>query len=386
MGADSPPCAPLNLSILVTSTDRGGTPTRLRDLALELTARGWAVEVISVLPSGVVAAELRSRGVPVVNLEMTSSRRLLPALRKLRRHLREHRPDVLQTALYHANVLGRVASRGLGIAVVSGYQSVDDDMPWARRVIDRSTAPRAQRHIAVSQAVADRIAERARIPRDRIDVIPIGKAVTDPVDATGARKRLGIPAEAKVVGFVGRLHPVKDLPTLLQAVRLVPSDPWLVAVGDGPDRPLLEGLSRVVAVGEQADVTPYLSAVDVFVLPSRWEGMPGALVEAMALGLPVVATRVGGVPEVITDGVDGLLVEPGDVTSMAAAIEVALNRPDLGRAARDTVQRRFSVDGFVDAHVQAFESGRAQFARQDRRRRRLRRAMRSPRRGDGGER
>jgi glycosyltransferase involved in cell wall biosynthesis len=142
--------------------------------------------------------------------------------------------------------------------------------------------------------------------------------------------------------------------TLAAAAAVVVGEPWLLLVGDGDQRAQLEGRPRTVLVGVRPDPGPYLAAMDVFAMASRSEGMPGALVEAMGAGLPVVATNVGGIPEVVTNGVDGLLVPPSDPEALARAIEIALGRPELGRAAAHTARTRFSLEAMLDGYERSF--------------------------------
>jgi glycosyltransferase involved in cell wall biosynthesis len=346
----------MRLSIVLTDTRRGGTPARMGDLAVELTRRGWVVEVISLMPAGDMAEELLERGVTTRSLDLEGAARLPGAVVGLRRELRRFAPSLVQTALFHANVLGRLVARSLGLPVVSGYQSVDDEMALWRLVADRLTAPLATRHVAVSQAVADRVRSRVALDVERVDVIPIGKRPPTPGDRKAIRRALGIPQRALVVGFVGRLHRVKDLPTLATALDLMKDEPWLLVVGDGPERLRMESRPRTVFAGMHRDVGPYLGAMNVFALASRWEGMPGALVEAMAVGLPVVATRVGGIPEVVTDGVDGLLVPAGDPRALALAIGRAKTMPELGQRAKETARERHSLEAMVDAYEATYRA------------------------------
>lgn len=345
--------------VVLTDTNRGGTPHRVAAVAQGLSARGWQVVVASVKPSGPVSEELAADGIATFGLELRSPWLAPVALWRLRRLLRRWRPDVVQSVLWHANVVARLAAMGTGIPVVSGYESIDDGKSRPRVFADRATHRLATRHVAVSAAVGERAVARERVRPQDVTVITNGRDVQRWAPngrRDEVRDSLGIPAGPMVVGWTGRLHPVKDLPTLLQAMVLLPS--WrLVVVGDGQEGVSLRGLAdemglaeRVVFTGEVADVPRVLEAFDVFCLPSRWEGLPGSLVEAMAAGLPVVATRVGGIPEIVVDGENGLLVAPGNPQQLADAIAAAAQRPELGDKARLTVQEHFSEEAMVDGY------------------------------------
>jgi glycosyltransferase involved in cell wall biosynthesis len=173
------------------------------------------------------------------------------------------------------------------------------------------------------------------------------------------RARLGLASDALVVGHVGRLVAVKDHPTLFRAfdeVRRRVPQAVLVCVGDGPLEAELRARAGpgVRLVGHHADVADVLRAFDVFALPSRNEGISNTILEAMATGLPVVATAVGGNPELVTDGVTGALVPGGDVQALAAAVERYLTdsgrRRHHGLLARDTARERFGMEPMVRAY------------------------------------
>ncbi len=217
---------------------------------------------------------------------------------------------------------------------------------------------------------ADRIVVNAELLRptgragQRTDVIPSG-VDTDrfrpSADRIAAKARLGLDVGRPLIGTVGRLEPRKGTATLIAALATLRAggrDASLVVVGDGPLRSELVataarlGLaSHVQMLGDRADIEDILAAVDVFVLPSRTEGMSNALLEAMAMALPVVATAVGGTPEVIAEGESGLLVPPDDPSAMAAATARLLDdRPSaarLGAAARQAVEERFGARSMV---------------------------------------
>ena len=186
-----------------------------------------------------------------------------------------------------------------------------------------------------------------------------------------ARRDWELPEDAWVVGSVARLDPVKDLATLVRAFARLQGapPPYLVVVGDGPERAALEAEARTAGLGDRirfagqrSDVRERLPAFDVFVNSSTYEGVSLTIIEAMAAGLPVVATRVGGTPEVVTDGRDGRLVTAGDPAGLAAALEEL--RGDralaarLGGAGRATVEARFRFDSMLQAYLDAYRNRR----------------------------
>jgi len=226
--------------------------------------------------------------------------------------------------------------------------------------LNRITHPWTDQVICVSPQVADFFVDHVGIPRQKIIFIPNGvdlQNLKDLPDKLQARARLALPPDQVLVGTVARLDPVKRLDVLLQALRSL-SDVGAVVVGDGPERVILIEVSerlklteRIFFVGHQEDVWPWLAALDVFVLCSDWEGMSNALLEAMAARLPVVATAVGGTPDVVVDGVTGLLVPPRDPPALAKAVVRLLRDPDLrhrmGEAGRERVEEHFSLERMV---------------------------------------
>jgi glycosyltransferase involved in cell wall biosynthesis len=209
--------------------------------------------------------------------------------------------------------------------------------------------------IALSEANRDLLATRHGFPRERVSVIPHGLPLERFASAPSredARRRLGLPPDARVVVQVARLAPQKRHDLLIQAVRLLPAalrrDLHVLVVGDGPSRASVEasvaaaglaGVVRVTAFVE--DVRPYLAAADVFALPSDFEGLPFALLEAMAMGLPAVATAVEGSRELVCDGVTGRLAPRGDAPAFAAALADVLEDPARGRRMGDAARAAF---------------------------------------------
>ena len=190
---------------------------------------------------------------------------------------------------------------------------------------------------------------------DRTIVIP------NAVDASSA-PRSPLAGEPPHVVSVGRLKDPKDFVTLMDALTRVERPYRASIAGDGPDRQAVEehAPAAVTLLGDHDDVPGLLADGDVFVLSSRSEGMPMSILEAMAAGLPVVASRVGGVPELVVDGETGILVDPGDAGALARALERLLGDPGLrqrlGSAGRERVDREFDVAAFRNAHVRLYES------------------------------
>jgi glycosyltransferase involved in cell wall biosynthesis len=173
------------------------------------------------------------------------------------------------------------------------------------------------------------------------------------------RFEIGLAADIPLVGVVGRLDPIKDHLTLFrafEAVRTVLPEARLLVVGDGPERERLENRAGdgVIFLGNRSDVPEILRALDLFILPSLNEGISNTILEAMATGIPIVATRVGGNPELVEDGRTGILVKAGDLQSIASAILRYLQHADLrarhGEAGRQNVLKRFSIEAMVRSY------------------------------------
>ncbi len=310
---------------------------------------------------------LQGRGVPVTMLQYTSHR-VSATLWDLVKLIRVRGVAVLHTHEFFMNTLGLMASRLTGVplvATVHGKNYYADRV--LRRIAYRLVGRFAGRLVTVSEENRRFLAERVGIPHSRVQVIPNGVPLDEKASESrisALRSRLGLNHHNQIVGTVGSLYPVKGQGYLIDAAREVlhrfPHAVFLI-VGRGR---LLEELeahaarlgiaSHVRFLGHCEDVRDLLSVCDIFVLPSLSEGMPLALLEAMAAGVPAVATRVGGVGEVIEDRKTGLLVPPGDSHALADGMMTLLeNWPlarELGEAARQMVASRFSLTGMVQAY------------------------------------
>jgi glycosyltransferase involved in cell wall biosynthesis len=350
--------------LLITLAEVGGAQTYVASLLPALADR-FDVVVAAHGPGPLVdaAAVSRIRFVPLVHLRRrVSPWRDLVALVELVRLLRRERPDIVHANSSKAGVLGRLAALLAGVPIriftVHGWAFSAHSGLSSRlyRWADRLVRPLTTTTICVAESERSSGLGAATCDPARTLVIP------NAVDVAAAPRSTHAGDPPRIVA-VGRLQRPKDFVTLVRALQGVPAGTFeMVLVGEGPDRRRVEqeivglGLAdRVHLYGECHDVRDLLAGSDVFVLSSNSEGMPLSVLEAMAAGLPVVASRVGGVPELVADGVTGILVAPGDEEELTAALRRLLDDPALRRRLGDAGRRRakehFDLDSFWRAHV-----------------------------------
>jgi glycosyltransferase involved in cell wall biosynthesis len=349
---------PRVLQLLATGGS-GGAQESYTGLLLGLDRSRYEVRALS-LSAGSAVQRLRSRGVPVEVLDETDDEL---AVRELVAWLRREEIDLVHAHMFRAEVIGTRAAVAAGTGViVATVHSSRVRSPEDVRLL-ASLTPSMDRLIVPSQAIERKVRAEGR-DAARFAVVPNGidlSRFTGPVRPCALREEHGIPPLAPLLGVVARLEPEKGHRHLLDAMpailRAVP-DTWLAVVGEGSE---LGGLrsqaaslgiaSRVAFTGRRDDVSALTADLTVAVLPSLREAQGISLLEAMARRVPVVASDVGGIPEVVNDGVDGLLVPPGDPAALAGAIVELLRDPDLrrrlGNAGYATVADRFSIDAQV---------------------------------------
>jgi len=281
--------------------------------------------------------------------------------------LRQQKIDVLHAHKFGSNVWGTVVGRAAGVPVVLAHEH---SWPYQgkplRRLLDREVIARgADRLIAVSREDKRRMIEVEGIAQAQTLFIPNGISRAEPT-GHDVRAELGIAPTAPVIGSVGSLYPVKAFEVLLRAVALLARDQPDVQVliaGEGPEREALKTLIRELGLdgsvhlpGLRADVPDVLRALDVAVCCSTSEGSPLSVMEYMQAGLAVVATAVGGVPDLIEPGVHGLLVPPNDPPALAAALAELLAEPDRARAMGDRGRARQRAEFDIDVLVRRLET------------------------------
>ena len=362
----------------------GGPALHVAYLSAGLADRGYDTTLVA----GKVGAGEESmafvaeqRGVRIETLddlhrEIAPLRDLRTILR-LARLIRSERPTILHTHTAKAGAVGRIAALLAGDArppvivhtfhghVLRGY--FNPALTAAFRLLEQLLARVATKLVAVSPEVRDDLVALGVAPASKFAVVRLGIELDERVDydeegRKATRRLLGIPPDAFVVGWIGRMTAVKrteDIARTLQALVERGVDGYLCLVGDGPDRDHLEQyahelgvVKRCLFVGYQEDVARFYSAIDALLLPSVNEGTPVSVIEALAAQRPAVATRVGGTPDVIRDGVDGFLVEVGDADALSERLaELAADperRAQMGADGRERVLGRYAVQRLID--------------------------------------
>lgn len=374
-GTRAAAAAPIKVMHVLSTLEAGGTELAMIRLLRGLGTEAYRFQVAWLHGAPALADEVRSvTGVAAAPIGLRAKIDPL-ALYRLLRLARRFRPDIIHTHMDLADYYGAAAAIAVGARLVSSKQNADAfraRRTWKRPpflLLEHASYAAADAVIAASSGLVEFLARAESLPRHK--TVVIGNGVDPEIAAMApsradARRALGIPAGAAVVGTVGRLAEQKGQIDLIRALPLLRADiPEVLCLiaGDGPLREALEAEARRLGVedclrllGHRADVPNVLAALDLFVLPSLWEGLPQALLEAMAMSLPVLAARGVGVDELVTHEENGLLVPPRDPAALAAAGRRLLRDPllarRLGAAARRSAAGERSLAG-VTAQVDA---------------------------------
>lgn len=339
--------------------DIGGGELFLRDLACELAARDISQQIFTIGPPGPLAFELAARGIPVTAFRKSTTLGLLVVFR-MAKALRRLEPRIVQTHGEAGSYWGLLAARLAGLRVVSLVYQNYDETPL-KMMASRILLRWPERVIAGSRDVARFLIDTLDVPGDSVVTIPCGIV---PVPALPRRRSC---TGGPVLVTVGRLVERKGHRVLLEALPIVRArypTVTLRIVGDGPLRRELERAALDAGVADAVEFagTVYptgrmLASADVFVFPSLVEPQGLAILEAVAANLPVVASRTGGIPELLDDGLDGVLATPGDPADLASAILRMLDDPALRAAcvARATGRlREFRLPDIADAYIDVY--------------------------------
>ncbi|HZN36918.1 MAG TPA: glycosyltransferase [Pirellulaceae bacterium] len=360
----------LRLLLVIPTLVRGGAEKQLTLLAAGLPRDQFDVHVAVLTHTGPYEQTLREAGIPVT---VVGKRWKVDPLCywRLKRHIRTLKPDLVHTWLFAANAYGRHAAHAAGVKhILAGERCVD---PWKSALqlaIDRALAKRTERIVTNSSGVREFYVGRG-LPAEKFVVIPNGIAANGPAEPISREQlltELKLPPNARLIGAVGRLWPQKRVKDLIWAADLLKTtrdDTHLLIIGDGPQRWRLERyreqnrmIDRAHFLGERSDVPQILPHLDALWLGSEYEGQSNAIMEAMAAGVPVIATDIPGNRDLVVPDVTGYLVPIGERFEFARRthwlLEDADLRKRLGEAGRERIQSEFSVAQMVDRHAQLY--------------------------------
>ena len=371
--------SPIRLLKVVPTFMCGGTENQFMALGRSLDPNRFELEFACMRRWGAFRDEIVARHIPLLECNVTSFRSL-SALRqqvRLARYVTDRRIDVVHTYSFYGNVFAVPPARLAGAPVV--IASIRDRAPYLTPMQKRAQRWACQFAdcILVNAAAVKEWLIGEGYDAAKIVIIPNGVELSrfDRVDEGSPFRGLGIPEGAPVVLVVSRLNPLKGIESFMQAAALVapdfPTVRFVIAGDTNPnERPYWSTLTsltvrlglteRLIFAGLRRDVPQLLSAATISVMPSLNEALSNVVLESMAAGAPTVATRVGGTPEAISDGVNGLLVPPGDPRAMASAIAALLRDQSrarrLGDAARQSIHERFSMERMAAATTQLYEA------------------------------
>jgi glycosyltransferase involved in cell wall biosynthesis len=358
--------------LLSTSLGMGGADRQILHLARALLSHRYEVRLVSMTPLVEMGQQAVAEGLPITSLDMQPGRPDWRAVQRLIALLRDWRPHLLTSFMYHANILGRVAGKWAGVPIVVSSIRSERNGSALRDWSMRATNWMDHCCTANSGLVADSFARRGILPREKLRVIPNGvdiAALSAPGDErVRVRAELGVEGDEFLWLAIGRLLDQKDYPTLLHAFQPLAGAPArLFVAGRGP---LLEQLQQqarqlgiagqVVFLGVRHDIAALLAAADGFVLSSAWEGMPNVVMEALAAATPVVATQVGGVPELVEEGESGFLVSPGNPGALSRSMGRLMSLPaerrrQMGLRGRDRMAAHYSLEAMAERWLALYQ-------------------------------
>jgi glycosyltransferase involved in cell wall biosynthesis len=350
---------------LITRLPIGGAERMLLGVLRNLDATRFDSVVCCIQDRGELADEVESLGIPVQALGLMErggfDRQVIPALRRL---IREQRVEVVHSHLYHANLYGRIAAWREDIPVIASVHNTYSRRKWHRHLINRLLARITFRITAGSADVERDILVHDHVAAEKVVRLPncidLDRVVTS-LSSAAAKQRLGFGPADPLIGTVGRMEEQKGHAFLLDAFALLRKMPELEAiplrllvVGDGRLKSATEQRAKDIGIvgachfpGSIKDLADISRAIDIFVMPSLWEGLSLAMLEAMAAGLPMVATDVGGARDVLGDGLRGVLVPPANACALAQAIRDLLidagRRGTLADSGSTHVRENYSV-------------------------------------------
>ena len=366
---------PIKILQFLSEAEFGGTEQFVYDLATTMNPERFVNDLCFLLGPGPVGDRCKAQDLRVSYLHWRLWKTPV-VLFRFYRLLRRSGYTIIHAYGFKANLAARIVGKLAGVPqIIGGLRSQYPSLKANRLLLwlDRLTLPLARCYVANSEAAVNHLVSQG-YPSEKFRVIYNGldPKLYAPADGDRRllRKRYGLTnEEIPSIACVARLRPGKGQETLLRALAHLPTQNYrCLLVGDGPQRQSVERLARELNLGDRVkflgardhdEITQILQLADIFVLPSRWEGMPMAIMEAMAAGLPVIATDVGGTGELVVHGDTGLLVRVGDVAGLAREIARLLDDPELrrrlGARGRERIVKKFSLDKTVREYGALYE-------------------------------
>lgn len=355
---------------IIPTLDQAGAEKQLSLLARGLDRELFETHVCALTRTGPLAADLEADGIPIWPIEKRWKVDPL-ALRRLIQLIRRLQPDLVHTWLFAGNSYGRTAALRAGVpCIVATERCVDTWKVSHEFAIDRYLAEKTAKIVVNSSGVRDFYVTH-RIPAEKFVVIPngIAPATPSPLTREDLLSQLGLPPNVHLMAAVGRLWPqkrIKDLIWVADLLKVIRPDVHLLVVGEGPQRARLERYCHVVDVedhvhflGHRTDVPELMPHFDVLLQASGYEGLPNSVMEAMAAGVPVVATDIPGNRDLVVDNETGFLVPLADRGEFAKRVQQILNDSELaanlGEAAKQRITEHFSIEKMVRVHTVLYQ-------------------------------
>ena len=360
----------IKILYIITSSSIGGAERILYYTATGLNYNKYDIAVCSLKNKGEIARALEKQGIEVCCLHMGGRESFLGclssiiALIRLFPYLVRIRPTIVHSFLFRANILARIAGYLTGIPIIISSVRVMGGEKKYFHYVEMITSFMVDHYVTVSESVKRYIIDKSKISAEKISVIYNGVNIKSQDNSYEQNPKMPFKIEDKdrILMTVGRLHKQKGHCYLIQAVSKVRKEfpnVKLLVTGEGEEENNLKKLvksldltNEVIFAGLSSDIERILPMAELFILPSLWEGLPNALLEAMAAGKPVVATKVGGIPEIVVHGETGVLIPPKDTDALAIAIidllQNRLKAKDMGEAARIRAGKRFSIYKMIE--------------------------------------
>ena len=371
--------SPVRVDYLITGTGTGGAEKILFELVTRLCPEKFSPRVISMKKIGRTGKKIQEAGVEVVSLGLPEKTDLkyvfflLFAVVKLVLLIVSDRPKILHSWLFQANIAGRFAAKLCGVPInISGMRVIEEER-MVQYPIDLLTSRMVTKYLAVCESVGNHYLKKLALPQKMMTVIPNGIDMKKYEKVSENTPDTVKDSENKtlIIGLMGRLHRQKGFDVFLRSFPFVVKKNYNIKAliaGGGPELRSLQNLidklnleKYVQLLGEVSDPAGFMNGLDVFVLPSRWEGMPNVVLEAMAFGLPVIATNVGGSPELVVSGKDGetgIIVSPENEEELSSALISILDDPkrrgDMRESALSRV-KKFDMEKMISQYEKLYE-------------------------------